>query len=253
MASAAGAGASHRADGSASTLASQRGMLAAGGAIVVLGQVAFSHVSEADAPVLPDLAGALANVEPTAAEVAEPVSAAFELPAGKGVFEPVAPADVPAQADVDSLVKAAKLAETAELARQTQLREAEAAARAVADKPSVRGTKCAPNNAGLAGVKSFVGDAGVWLRCIFDVDTVGGLGKRSNASEHPLGLALDFMVGRSAGDQLADYALRYRGELKIKYVIWRQRINYGSGWQAMEDRGSVTANHFDHVHISFNR
>jgi hypothetical protein len=33
-------------------------------------------------------------------------------------------------------------------------------------------------------------------------------------------------------------------------VIWRQRINFGSGWKPMEDRGGVTANHFDHTHIS---
>ena len=34
-------------------------------------------------------------------------------------------------------------------------------------------------------------------------------------------------------------------------MIWEQRINHGSGWKAMEDRGGVTANHFDHVHVSF--
>ena len=34
-------------------------------------------------------------------------------------------------------------------------------------------------------------------------------------------------------------------------MIWRQRINFGSGWQLMEDRGGVTANHYDHVHVSF--
>jgi hypothetical protein len=34
-------------------------------------------------------------------------------------------------------------------------------------------------------------------------------------------------------------------------VIWQQRINFGSGWQLMEDRGGVTANHYDHVHVSF--
>lgn len=37
--------------------------------------------------------------------------------------------------------------------------------------------------------------------------------------------------------------------LSIKYVIWRQWINYGNGWESMEDRGSPTANHLSHVHI----
>jgi hypothetical protein len=86
------------------------------------------------------------------------------------------------------------------------------------------------------------------------VHTVGGLGGRPNVSDHPRGLAVDFMTaGGVAGDQLADYALKYKDDLKIKYVIWKQRINFGDGggWHGMENRGSPTANHFDHVHISF--
>ena len=39
--------------------------------------------------------------------------------------------------------------------------------------------------------------------------------------------------------------------LNVKYVIWRQRIDTGSGFRPMADRGSPTANHFDHVHVSF--
>ena len=46
-------------------------------------------------------------------------------------------------------------------------------------------------------------------------------------------------------------ALRNQEALGISYVIWRQRINFGSGWKPMEDRGSPTANHMDHVHVSF--
>jgi hypothetical protein len=41
--------------------------------------------------------------------------------------------------------------------------------------------------------------------------------------------------------------------LGVSYAIWNQRINTGSGWKGMEDRGGVTANHEDHVHISFDR
>ena len=57
---------------------------------------------------------------------------------------------------------------------------------------------------------------------------------------------------RAKGDQLADYVLANRARMGVKYVIWKQRINHGSGWVPMEDRGSNTANHFDHVHASFN-
>ena len=34
-------------------------------------------------------------------------------------------------------------------------------------------------------------------------------------------------------------------------MIWRQRINLGEGWRDMADRGSITQNHNDHVHVSF--
>jgi len=53
------------------------------------------------------------------------------------------------------------------------------------------------------------------------------------------------------GDALAEFALIRQGEFGISYVIWRQRINFGSGWEQMEDRGSITQNHYDHVHTSF--
>jgi hypothetical protein len=58
---------------------------------------------------------------------------------------------------------------------------------------------------------------------------------------------------RAHGDAVAQYAISNASSLGVKYVIWRQRIwdvRSGGGWRAMEDRGSVTANHYDHVHIS---
>lgn len=73
-------------------------------------------------------------------------------------------------------------------------------------------------------------------------------GHQPNAS-----LAIDnFVPIRSAfGDRVAEWALANRGRFGAEYVIWKQRINFGSGWRMMEDRGSITQNHFDHVHISF--
>lgn len=100
-------------------------------------------------------------------------------------------------------------------------------------------------------VKPWVSDAGQLLRCRFGIGSVGGVGPRPNVSDHPLGLALDFFVDRATGDALADCALRNQRQLSITYVIWRQRINSGSGWRMMEDRGSYVANHMEHVHISF--
>ncbi len=53
------------------------------------------------------------------------------------------------------------------------------------------------------------------------------------------------------GDEVAAFALAHQVEFGVTYVIWRQRINFGSGFEPMEDRGSITQNHFDHVHVSF--
>jgi uncharacterized protein YbdZ (MbtH family) len=57
--------------------------------------------------------------------------------------------------------------------------------------------------------------------------------------------------GVASMNQMADYIAANRGQLGVKYVIWKQRINLGSGWRQMENRGSITQNHFDHVHITF--
>lgn len=90
----------------------------------------------------------------------------------------------------------------------------------------------------------------------FGIKTVGGY--RSSARDpngHPAGLAADFMVsGFSQGDALAAYARQNAARLGVDYIIWRQRIwsvsRSGEGWRAMEDRGSPSQNHMDHVHIN---
>jgi hypothetical protein len=53
------------------------------------------------------------------------------------------------------------------------------------------------------------------------------------------------------GDRVADFTLAHLAEHGVTYVIWRQRINLGDAWDPMEDRGSITQNHYDHVHVSF--
>jgi hypothetical protein len=72
--------------------------------------------------------------------------------------------------------------------------------------------------------------------------------------EHSTGNAIDFMVTDPAlGQALADWARAHASELGIHDVIWAQHIwtpvRAGEGWRSMSDRGSATANHYDHVHI----
>jgi hypothetical protein len=105
----------------------------------------------------------------------------------------------------------------------------------------------------LKGTLPHVAAAGHHIAGRFGVPTsdIGGRAERSGRSYHPVGRALDFMVGREKGDAISDYVLGRMDELGVIQVIWRQRINHGSGWEPMSDRGSDTANHFDHVHLSF--
>ena len=61
------------------------------------------------------------------------------------------------------------------------------------------------------------------------------------------------------GDQVAQYAIDNMDRAGISYVIWKQQFYmsvdnmYGPAntWNQMPDRGGDTANHYDHVHISF--
>ncbi|GAA5111685.1 hypothetical protein [Pseudonocardia adelaidensis] len=172
--------------------------------------------------------------------------------AAADVFETaVEPIDQePEIADAAGLVKAAQLAEQQVTRAAEQARaEAERAAAEAARGP----VSCDLNTSDLGRVKSNVRTAAEQLGCTFGRPTMYGVAGRAGTSDHPGGLAVDFMVDRATGDRLAACALENMDALGVKYVIWRQRINFGSGWKPMEDRGGATANHFDHVHVSFDR
>jgi hypothetical protein len=86
-----------------------------------------------------------------------------------------------------------------------------------------------------------------------EIHAFGGF--RAGDMDHGTGNAVDTMVSsRAQGDEVAAYVMQHAGELDVKYVIWYQRIWYPSSgtWKAMSDRGSPTANHMDHVHVSVN-
>jgi hypothetical protein len=139
------------------------------------------------------------------------------------------------------------------LAAERAAAEQQAAQQRAAAQPAAAtgAPDCGISTSGLGAVKGHVRSAAEFLGCLFGEPTMYGVAGRGGTSDHPSGKAVDFMVGRAAGDALADCALRNKAALGITYVIWRQRINFGSGWEAMEDRGGATANHMDHVHVSF--
>jgi hypothetical protein len=72
--------------------------------------------------------------------------------------------------------------------------------------------------------------------------------------EHSMGIAIDIMVSGDRGWQVAEFVRAHYAELGVSYVIYSQRIwsvdRAGEGWRYMSDRGSTTANHYDHVHVT---
>ncbi len=90
-----------------------------------------------------------------------------------------------------------------------------------------------------------------------------GCARPGDPQDHGSGTACDFMEStggkmpsasaQAHGDRVAQYVIDNASRLGIKYVIWKQRIydmRSSGGWRQMEDRGSITQNHFDHVHVS---
>lgn len=147
----------------------------------------------------------------------------------------------PPEAGAAELLKAAGLFDLAR--QQEEQREARAAA-----------IGCDASLGGLGRVKPWVRTAAQFLSCLYGEPRLIGVASRgSSYSGHPGGLAVDFIVSGAKGDRLAECALRNRDALGVDYIIYKQRINYGDGWERMSDRGGSTANHFDHVHVSFVR
>jgi hypothetical protein len=72
--------------------------------------------------------------------------------------------------------------------------------------------------------------------------------------EHGQGRAIDIMVSGATGWAIADFLRANYSALGIEYIIYSQKIwsveRSGEGWRGMSDRGSTTANHYDHVHVT---
>ena len=126
----------------------------------------------------------------------------------------------------------------------------------------------APDYAGLAVAKSE--NAGLQpqtaafkeeIANLFGITSFSGY-RPGDSGDHGKGLGIDFMVPVSSalGDQIAEYAVKNMASRGINYIIWKQRFyapydsKYGPAytWNPMPDRGSVTENHYDHVHVSMN-
>lgn len=104
----------------------------------------------------------------------------------------------------------------------------------------------------LGAVKPWVAAAADYFGHAFSISTIGGWRAHGSVpnSDHPKGLALDFMTrSKSTGDALAASLIKNAAAWNVKYVIWWREIWMpGRGWRPYH--GPVP--HTDHVHASFN-
>ena len=218
-----------------------------------------------------------AETTPAEAPVAETTSPVEEAPQAATPATEETAATTPAEAPV----AAAPATETPADTTGTSAAEETAASTATSDTatstyqaeqsqtPSrTYSAPAAPDYAGLAVAKSE--NAGLQPQTaafkeevanLFGITSFSGY-RPGDSGDHGKGLAIDFMVPVSSalGDQIAEYAVQNMASRGINYIIWKQRFyapydsKYGPAytWNQMPDRGSVTENHYDHVHVSMN-
>lgn len=185
----------------------------------------------AETPAQPEVKEEAPAVEPAAtSEASSEVPATSEAPAEQPVAEPAATSEAASEAPVASEAPAVQPASTNTLPTDPHLQpQAEAFRQDVAAQ--------------------------------FGLTDIGGY-REGDPQDHGQGLAVDVMVpvGSEVGNQVAQYAVDNISNAGISYIIYRQQFYapvdniYGPAntWNQMPDRGSVTENHYDHVHVSFN-
>ena len=218
-------------------------------------------VTEVVAPVEESVVEATTEVatptEESAAETTTGAVAEVSAPVEEPVAEtPVVEETTTTEAPVTETVTETQSAPSTYQAEASQGSSATYAAPAAPDYASIAASKS--ENAGLqpqtAAFKEEVAN-------LFGITSFSGY-RPGDSGDHGKGLAIDFMVPVSSalGDQIADYAIQNMASRGISYIIWKQRFyapfdsKYGPAytWNPMPDRGSVTENHYDHVHISMN-
>ena len=218
-------------------------------------------VTEVVAPVEESVVEATTEVatpaEGSAAETTTGAVAEVSAPVEEPVAEtPVVEETTTTEAPVTETVTETQSAPSTYQAETSQGSSATYAAPAAPDYASIAASKS--ENAGLqpqtAAFKEEIAN-------LFGITSFSGY-RPGDSGDHGKGLAIDFMVPVSSalGDQIADYAIQNMATRGINYIIWKQRFyapydsKYGPAytWNPMPDRGSVTENHYDHVHVSMN-
>ena len=121
------------------------------------------------------------------------------------------------------------------------------------DKPFTLGGSCTNGTSVDAGASASIKKIHEAVCAEFpEITGYGAL--RGGGGDHGSGRAVDIMVSGERGWQVAEFVRKYYSELGVSYVIYSQSIwsveRGGEGWRGMSSRGSATANHYDHVHVS---
>ena len=218
-------------------------------------------VTEVVAPVEESVVEATTEVatptEESAAETTTGAVAEVSAPVEEPVAEtPVVEETTTTEAPVAETATETQSTPSTYQAEASQASSATYAAPAAPDYASIAASKS--ENAGLqpqtAAFKEEIAN-------LFGITSFSGY-RPGDSGDHGKGLAIDFMVPVSSalGDQIADYAIQNMASRGISYIIWKQRFyapypsKYGPAytWNPMPDRGSITENHYDHVHVSMN-
>ena len=217
-----------------------------------------------------------AQVEPVAPQVTEEAVAETTTEASVPAAEPVAETTAEVSAPAEEAVTETPVVEetttteapVAETVAETQSTPSTYQAEASQGSSATYAAPAAPDYASIAASKSE--NAGLQpqtaafkeeIANLFGITSFSGY-RPGDSGDHGKGLAIDFMVPVSSalGDQIADYAIQNMASRGISYIIWKQRFyapypsKYGPAytWNPMPDRGSITENHYDHVHVSMN-
>jgi len=209
--------------------------------------------ASSDAPAVPAEAQsapeAASSQVAAAAEVSEPQSA-------EPITEPAAPA-TPAQPEAtqaEAVTQAAPQLDQEQVNQDvTNIESPTYTAPAVATQTS--------NNAANEGLRPQIAALKEEIAAKYGI-TEFSLYRPGDSGDHGKGLAADFIVGNNTelGNQVAADVTSNMTGRGISYVIWQQKFYapfdsiYGPAntWNQMPDRGSVTENHYDHVHVSMN-
>ena len=175
--------------------------------------------------------------------------------------------------ETDRAAEAARLAEEERLAAEAKAAEAKAAEEAAAAQtaaaaatttnqagstytgvptaPAVSSGTCAYGDGSNLGL-TYQAQAAFQVICAQFPNVTSYGGWRASADDHGAGQAIDIMISGPAGWDIANFLVANASALHVEYVIYSQQIwgNWGGGFTYMEDRGSITQNHYDHVHVT---